>query len=566
MAAEAQSLFTLGGEIHWWGIAAGVGLFLFGLHLVEQALQTLAGRRFKQFIRRNTSTSLRSVFTGTVATAILQSSSVVGLTVLAFVGAGLVTMRNALGVIFGSNLGTTFTGWLVVTIGFKLPLDQAALPLVAVGCLALVTFRDAPRTSSLGSVTAGAGFVLLGLAFMKTGAAEFAANFDLGQQPDLPLIAYLALGTVITAIIQSSSAMMMIALSALFAGLISLEQAAAVAIGADLGTTGTVLLGAWRGTPAKKRVALAHFLFNVVTDCLAFALLKPLLALLTSIIGLQDPLFVLVAFHSLFNVIGITLFLPAVGPFARFLETRFAADELEDAPRFISKVSIDVPEAALEALRNETERLLNEVLQLNRKAIGINGPAASIDDGDSFVVRHSFEEGYAYIKSIEGDILEFALALQAADLDKNNADRLQHLLNAVRNGVHSAKSTKDIRHNLHEFGRSVSDYLAEFREWFTLELERFYRRIEQAAALEQPDALSDSFLDLMAQNSALHDKLHEDLRRDAMHQSLSDTEISTLFNVNREVYNSNRELILALKDCRLEPRRADEFMGYPGVG
>jgi phosphate:Na+ symporter len=556
---------NFGAGIEWWGLAAGVGLFLFGLHLVEQALQALAGRGFKQFIRRNTSHPLRSVATGTVATAILQSSSVVGLTVLAFVGAGLVSMRNALGVIFGSNLGTTFTGWLVVIFGFKLALDEAALPLVAVGCLAMVTFRDAERTSSLGRVIAGAGFVLLGLSFMKSGAAEFADTVSLGDYPNLPLLAYLALGAGITAVVQSSSAMMMIALSALYAGLLSLEQAAAVAIGADLGTTGTVLLGAWRGTAPKKRVALAHFLFNVVTDAVAFIFLKPLLYFLVTILGIGDPLYVLVAFHSTFNAIGITIFLPALGPFSRFLQNRFRSDELEDTPRFISTVSLEVPDAATEALQREIEFLLGEAALLNRKAIGIRLELSITAHEHSFVAAHTYEQGYEFIKRSEGDILEFALELQAKNLDPELADRINHLLSAVRNGVHSTKSTKDVRHDLREFERSVNDYLAGFREWFRIELGRFYEHLDEVAGLSQPQALSESLLQLIKDNNSLHDKLHENIRRDALRHQLSDVEVSTLFNVNREVYNSNRELILALKDCRLPPPQADQFMSLPGL-
>lgn len=566
VASPEHSILNLGGEIRWWGMAAGIGLFLFGLQLVEQALQALAGRGFKQFIRRNTNHPLRSVVTGTVATAILQSSSVVGLTVLAFVGAGLVTMRNALGVIFGANLGTTFTGWLVVIFGFKLPLDEAALPLVAVGCLILATFRNAERAASTGRAIAGGGFVLLGLAFMKSGATEYANTVNLGNYTDLPLIAFLALGTGITAIVQSSSAMMMITLSALFAGLLSLEQAAALAIGANLGTTGTVLLGAWRSTAAKKRVALAHFLFNAVTVVVAFALLEPLLSLLISVIGQQYPLIVLVSFHSLLNAIGIVLFLPAIGPFAHFLEGRFTTNEQDDAPRFISRVSLEVPEAALEALQNESEFLLGEALLLNRKAVGIIGRPHPPTRGQTYVAGHSYEQGYEFIKRMEGDVVAFSLALQERNLEPEPANRLNHLLSAVRNGVHSAKSTKNVRHDLREFERSVSDYLAGLREWFRIELGRFYDRIDAVHDISQEDALAESLLELMKENNLLHDKLHQDIRRDALRHHLSDTEISTLLNVNREVYNSNREMILALKDCRLPPRRADEFMTLPGVG
>lgn len=556
---------NLGDHIDWWSLAAGVGLFLFGLHLIEQALQALAGRGFKQFIRRNTGKPLRSVLTGIVATAILQSSSVVGLTVLAFVGAGLVTMRNALGVIFGSNLGTTLTGWLVVTLGFKLPLDSASLPLVAVGCLLLVSFRDAPRLSSFGRATAGAGFVLLGLSFMKEGAADFAATVDLGNYPDLPLIAYLALGTAFTAIIQSSSAMMMIALSALYAGLLSLEQAAAVAIGADLGTTGTVLIGAWNGTASKKRVALAHFLFNLATDALAFAFLGPFLYLLSQILGLNDPLFTLVAFHSLFNAVGIALFLPFTSPFARFLEGRFRGGELEGSTQFISRVNVEVPDAATEALRNEIEFLLGEAAMINRKAVGVRLPPPRGDQGPSFVAERSYQQGYEFIKRLESEILDFALALQAKNADPEIANRINHLLTAARNAVHSAKATKDIRHDLREFERSVSDYLAEFQDWFKVELGRFYDRFDEVAGLDQADAVAEALLALIRDNDTLHDELHREIQREVVRRQLSDTEISTLFNVNREVYSSNRELILALKDLKLPPRHADEFMGFPGV-
>ena len=474
-------------------------------------------------------------------------------------------MRNALGVIFGSNLGTTITGWLVVLFGFTLPLEQAALPLVAVGCIILVTFRDGERTSSIGRITAGAGFVLLGLSLMKSGAAEFADAVDLRQYPDLPLLAYLALGTAVTAIIQSSSAMMMICISALYAGLLSLEQAAAVAIGANLGTTGTVLLGAWGGSAPKKRVALSHVLFNVVTGLVAFLLLGPLLRFLTAVVGITDPLYLLAAFHSLFNLMGIAIFIPALSPLANFLNSKFRAEEQDDAPRFIASASLEVPVAATEELNREIEHLLREVMQINRKALGIRVGTSMPGREHSFVAHHGYEQGYEFIKRIEGDVLEFALALQARNLDPELANRIDHLLSAVRNGVHSAKATKDVRHDLREFERSVSDYLAEFREWFRVELGRFYERLDEIAGLNQADSLAESLHTLLLDNNNLHDKLHKNIRTDASHNRLSDTEVSTLFNVNREVYSSNRELILAFKDCKLPPRLADEFMGFPGT-
>lgn len=437
---------------------------------------------------------------------------------------------------------------------------------MAIGCLVLVTLRDAPRLASTGRVVAGAGFVLLGLDFMKSGATNFAATVDLTNYSHLPLIAFLGLGVVLTAIIQSSSAMMMIALSAMYAGMMSLEQGAAVVIGANLGTTGTLLLGAWGGSAAKKRVALAHFLFNFVTLIFAYLLLGPMLYALSDLLLLNDPLVMLVAYHSLFNLLGIALFLPCIPPLARFLERRFQVEDREDSARFISKVDTGVHEAALEALENETEFLLGEALLTNRKAVGVHELLSAEQRARSYVARRGYEQGYAFIKRIEGDIHQFALKLQAEKLEPGAADRLNHLLAAVRNGVHSTKSTRDVRHDLHEFERSVSDYLAEFRERLRADLGSFYARLEEAATLSQPDAISEMFLYLTHDNNQLHDKLHDEIRHEAVRLELTDTEVSTLFNVNREIYNSNRELILAFKDYVLPPRDADVFMSFPGVG
>ncbi|MBT8140809.1 MAG: Na/Pi symporter, partial [Gammaproteobacteria bacterium] len=292
-------------NINIWQFIGGLGLFLFAMHLIENALSTLGSKSFNNFLIRHTDKPVQSVLSGGLTTAMLQSSSLVGLLVLAFTGAGLMSLNNALGVIFGSNLGTTMTGWIVATIGFKLDLDALSLPLIALGSFFVVLSKG--RKQQVGMVLASIGLLLLGLEFMKDSVSDLKTLFDINSLRDFSAIQFLLFGAVFAAVVQSSSATMIIALAALDGGIISLPSAAAVAIGADLGTTSTIVIGATNGTPNKKRVAAAHVIFNVVTDLIAFILLMPLLQFIIWI-GIKNPLYSLVAFHTLFNLIGIILF------------------------------------------------------------------------------------------------------------------------------------------------------------------------------------------------------------------------------------------------------------------
>jgi Na/Pi-cotransporter len=244
-------------ELDIWRLAAGLGLFLFGMHELEEALKQLAGRPFKRFLRQYTAKPLRGIIAGALTTAALQSSSVVSLIVLAFVGTGIITLASAISIVFGSNLGTTATGWIVATVGFKLDIEALALPLIAMGGFGVVWSAKGTRRAGLSHFVAGLGLMLMGLEFMKSGALIATELFDPAQLAGFPLIVFLVTGLLLTAVIQSSSATIMITLSALYAGAMTLESAAAIAIGADLGTTITAMLGALAGSTDKKRVAAA---------------------------------------------------------------------------------------------------------------------------------------------------------------------------------------------------------------------------------------------------------------------------------------------------------------------
>jgi phosphate:Na+ symporter len=557
-------------ELDLWRLAAGLGLFLFGMHQLEQALTQLAGRSFKKFLSEYTAKPLRGIVAGALSTAALQSSSVVSLIVLAFVGTGIISLASALGIVFGSNLGTTMTGWIVATIGFKLDIEALALPLVTIGGLGVVWSASGTKRAGFSHFIVGLGLMLMGLEFMKSGALLATELFEPTALAGYPLIVFLLAGLLLTAVIQSSSATIMITLSALYAGAIPLESAAAIAIGADLGTTITALLGALAGSAAKKRVAAAVVLFNIVADTIAFLSLKPLLELITGVFGISDPLFALVAFHSLFNLIGILIFLPLIPLLSRWLDRRFREEETP-LLRHIKASDSAVAEAALENITRETLRLIDQAAALNQATLGLPPDHAFYDARDDrkgvavFSKDVDYERSYAEIKQLEGEILRHALALQGRSLEADESERLSQIIPSIRNAVQAAKSMKDVHADLELFRGSVNDrfnaYFGQFRE----AAREFYEALNSLRRSDLPAVRFEALVEIKNKAEEVHGRMRHRIYDEVSRGELSEVEISTLLNVNRELLVASQSLVSALVDALLSMEAASDFASIPAA-
>ena len=183
-------------------LAAGVGLFLFAMYLLEESLKNLSGRNFKLFLQRTTKNRVGAVAGGALITAVLQSSSMVSIMVLAFVGAGVFTMKNAMAIILGANLGTTLDSWLVATLGFKVDIEVAAYPVVFIGGMLLILFSNRRNIKYISYFLLGFGLLFIGLSFMKTAMEGQVKTFDFSQYADMSLVAFLLIGFIITSLVQ----------------------------------------------------------------------------------------------------------------------------------------------------------------------------------------------------------------------------------------------------------------------------------------------------------------------------------------------------------------------------
>ncbi len=536
---------------------AGLGLFLYGMSQLEEALGVLSNASFRRFLRRSTGNPITSLLGGTVTTMLVQSSSMVGLLMMALVGAGIIPLSNAVGVVLGANLGTTFTGWIVATLGFKLDLAALAIPAMGAGALWCVLLAGREKWLAWGRLVLGFGMLLFGLDSMKTSMEQVATLFDVSVLKGYPAVVYLLVGVLFTALIQSSSATMMITLSALHVGIVDLPSAAALVIGADLGTTSTLALGSIRATAIKKQLALAHILINVFTAIMAFSLLPVLLAMVQAS-GLEDSLYQLVAFHSGFNLIGILLLVPFVKPLSRYLEGRFLSSE-EDVRSYIQNVPPTMVQEAVTAVSKEVECLLVKVAALSLRNLKLEPSALRLSSEMQQRLDHAFGSGRRYedcydeIKTLEGEILEFCGAIQTGSVPPEQVKRLHRYLNAARHGVYAAKSGKDIRQNLaalrHTEKPTLTDY---YLQQVALQKQQLGELLNLLQAHYQPGHLREELTHLKDANDTAHHKTEQALFVQGLHDGADEQETSTLLNVNRELRAGVDNFSRAIGFLRLE--------------
>jgi phosphate:Na+ symporter len=544
-----------------WKMLAGIAIFMLGMNFMEETLRSLAGRSSKLFLKKQTSNKLKAIGGGAVITGLLQSSSVVNLLTLSMVGAGVITMKNALAVILGSNLGTTLNSWIIATIGFSYNIEIFALPLAGITGISITFFGNSSRWYQWSKFFLGLSFLFIGLGFIKDGMHGVVSQTDLRQFNKFPVIIFLMTGLVLTAIIQSSSATMALTLSALYTDAITLYAASAIVLGSEIGTTFKLFLASVKGTADKKRVALGNFLFNAVTVFFILFLLVPINWLITHTLQIHDNLVALVFFQSLINLASIIIFYPLLNVLTRFLEKRFTGTDNESL--FISKVAVTDTEAAIEAMEKETHHFIFHVLAFSTDAVGAY---SRIPEG---MVHKNFNrkpvmEKYEYIKHLHGEIHGFYIRLQNTSTIKQETERIEQLISCVRNCMYAAKNIRDALHDTEQLRNSSNDtkyrFYLETKDKLTVFCQQVTVLIEQPAVSGQFEKITAIYQHLLQG----YTKSLQEFYKEGMAQHVNELEISTLINFNREMYTAFKSLVFAVKDYILKPGEADRFDNVPG--
>jgi phosphate:Na+ symporter len=349
-------------------VLGGVGLFLLGMTVMTEGLKTLAGSALRGVLSKAAATPLLGSFWGAIVTLLVQSSSATTMTTIGLVSAGLLTFQQGLGLVFGANVGTTGTGWLVALIGVRVSLTAAALPMIFVGALTKLLARG--RISGVGAALAGFGLVLFGLTTLQQGMGGLAERLHPADLPAvlgspearwwsglLGVLVLVVTGLVMTALMQSSTAAVAVTLSAHYAGAVGLDQACALIIGQNIGTATSSALAAIGASTTAKRLAIAYILFKLIAALIALALFPVVIPLLLRASSTVDGVTLLAGYHTAYNVVGVVVLLPLINWFTRLVE-RILPERGSPLTRCLDSSALTTPIVAVEAVRRTIARAL----------------------------------------------------------------------------------------------------------------------------------------------------------------------------------------------------------------
>ncbi len=486
-------------------IAAGIAILLFGMIMLEDGFNSFVAGPLQKLLQRATNKLYKSLGLGFLITAVLQSSSLISVIAISFISAGLIGLNAGIGIIFGANIGTTATAWLVSVFGLKVDIASLAMPMLAFGII--LVLQKSKKVKGIGHVLAGLGFFFLGIYFMKDGFDTYKETINLADyaMPGITgLMVYTAIGIAITLILQSSSATMALTLTALAVGQITYTNSLAIAIGANIGTTITAIIGSLSANIAGKRLAGAHFVFNIVTGLIALIFigyLRQFVDFISINFGVAEDNFTfkLSIFHTVFNLIGVAVMVPMINPLVKVLVKVFKEkleEDLIDYPRFLNQSSMAYPQTAIRALLNETKRLFEEsTLKIVAHGLNLHRTDLRSEEKIKKVVEKSreeidvdIEEMYVQkVKTIYSKIIEYATISQSQfALTPEMTKEFARIKLANRNIVEAIKALGGIRENMNEYLVSPNEHIQKEYDRLRQKVAKVLRELFQLRTAKDP--------------------------------------------------------------------------------
>lgn len=452
-------------------IFAGIAIFLIGMYFMENGFKLFSGGVLEKVLQKFTNSLIKSITTGFLATSIVQSSSLISVIVISFLSVELLTLTQGIGIVFGSNLGSTTTAWIVSAFGLKIKISTYAMPMIIFG--AVFRFSKNNTYKGLGNILLGLGFIFLGISYMKDGFETLKESIDLAQysiEGYKGIALYILIGAIATIVIQSSSATMAIIITALSAGNIIYINALALAIGANIGTTVTAVIGSLASNENGKRLAFAHFIFNIITALIAVVLiysLKDFVNVLAPYLGIDTENYSmkLALFHTIFNLLGILI----VAPFTKIIvnvSVKLIRKKVSKAskPKFLLKSNIEVPDTSIISIKKEVINLYEycqkamfhavylHTTNLNDKKdlkLQLNKEVPKIDTNIDEIYQND-------LKTLYSEIIKYSSFAQE-HMNSTQQSYAGDLKRAAKLLVEVLKDTRDIQKNVHFYLKSKNE-------------------------------------------------------------------------------------------------------------
>jgi len=443
------------------GIAAGVSIFLFGMLSLEQGFKAFTGGVLERILQKTTDTSWKSFGFGFLSATLMQSSGLVSVITISFLSAGLLDLVAGIGIIFGSNLGTTTGAWLIAGLGLKVNIATYAMPLLVFGVLCV--FQCGKQLKGIGYILTGLGFLLLGIHYMKESFEHFESTINLAEyaMPGIEgLLIYTAVGIIATIIMQSSHATILLTITAVSVHQITYDNALALVIGANIGTTVTAIIAAFGANVQGKRLAGSHLLINLCTGIFVLIFIKKFgiaVDIISAELGIADSdnAMKLATFHSLFNLAGIILFFPFINQQILLLEKIFI--EKRPAifePKYLDVSAMDFPETVVESVRLESIHLYENAIHIILHTFGLHKRDLQNNDSLKQLIEQSkhpieYDIDASYEKRIKGIYSAIIAFISQAGFtwEMTQSAKLSWLREANKHLVEAIKDTKHLQKN-----------------------------------------------------------------------------------------------------------------------
>ncbi len=554
-------------------ISAGVAIFLFGMLSLEEGFKVFSGGILEKILKKSTNKLYKSIGFGALATSVMQSSSLVSILTISFLGAGLIGLYQGIGIIFGANLGTTTGAWLVAGFGLKVKISAYAMPMLVFGVMLI--FQKSKSLKGLGYILTGLGFLFLGIHYMKHGFEAFKEIIDLSSFAVggfKGLLIYAGIGIFATVVMQSSHATLVLIITALSVGQITYENALALAVGANVGTTITAIIGSMSSNIDGKRLAIAHLIFNLATGLIAIVFMQQLIVAVnytSEIIGIANDEYTLklAVFHTFFNVIGVLVMVPFVGKLVVFLENVITVKELKkhesyDTVKYFNESALAFPETSLVAIIKESKHLYENAFEII--AHGLNLKKSNIVSSMNLedVVKEKYDSKIVdiddfynrKIKGIYGEIIDFSTKAQSNILPEY-IEELYKLKLANRDIVEAVKDTKHLQKNLAKYSISQNAYIKKEYESIKIGIAELLRNINIIATTNEEDVVL-----LLLSKVKVHIKKYDIIVNGTLdkliRKNLVSNEMATsLMNDSAYAYNISKNLIEMAETIFVDARK-----------
>lgn len=520
-------------------LIGGLGLFLLAVSMITDGLKSAAGHALRGLLGKWTRSPAHGILTGLSITAIVQSSSAVTVATIGFVNAGLLSMRQALGVVYGANIGTTMTGWLVALVGFEVNIEAFALPIIGLGMILHLTGNENKR-GYFGLALVGFGLFFIGVDVLRDAFEGLVSIIDLNKitaHGVWQVAMFVGIGMLMTMLTQSSSAAIAITLTAATGGIVGLYAAGAMVIGANVGTTSTAALAVIGATPNAKRVATAHIAFNLITAIVALMILPVLFGVIgrtQDLFGLEAvPAVTLALFHTLFNFLGVLLMFPLSNHLARFLEQRYVTqEELEGRPHYLDSTVIVTPLLGVNAL----------VLELSRIIVIVRRMALEVLSSE-IVSSKTIARDHVVVETLSNAVSAFITRLEREALSKEVSEQLTKVLRSEQHLLACADQVKLIAEN-QLLLEKVSD------EMVTKVLTEYRAQVAKLMEKTNPADAGFSFAECelqLDQVQAAYDDAKEVLLLAGAELRIPVPEVINIIDQNSRIRRMTRQMVKAIR-------------------